>query len=60
MVKNFNMFTGKVDIIPDKTDNKQAIELERYKLGKEAGRVIKTRTQAQPPAPKDRAQQSLF
>lgn len=60
MVKNLNMFTGKVDIIPDKTDSKQAIELERYKLGKDAGRVIKTRSQAAPPVPRDRAQISMF
>jgi len=60
MVKNLNMFTGKVDIIADASDSKQAIELERYKLGKDAGRVIKTRSQAQPPAPKDRAQITMF
>jgi hypothetical protein len=60
MVKNLNLFTGKVDIIADPTDSKQAIEFERYKLGKDAGRVIKPRTQAAPPAPKDRTQTSLF
>ena len=60
MVKNINMFTGKVDIIADSTDSKQAIEFERHKLGKDAGRVIKTRSQAAPPAPKDRAQIGLF
>jgi len=60
MVKNLNLFTGKVDIIADPSDSKQAIEFERYKLGAQAGRVIKTRSQAAPPAPKDRAQVSLF
>jgi len=60
MVKNLNLFTGKVDIIADSSDSKQAIDYARHQLGSQAGRIIRTRSQAPAPGPKDRAQQSLF
>lgn len=60
MVKNINMFTGKVDIIADSSDSKQAIDYARHQLGKDAGRVIRARqTNTAPPA-KDKAQIGLF
>lgn len=58
MVKQSNLFTGKIDILCT-SDEKKAAELERYKLGVQAGRVI-IENRPQVRKEQDRQQVSLF
>lgn len=58
MVKQSNLFTGKIDILCT-SDEKKVAEFERYKLGTQAGRVI-VENRPQVRKEQSRQQASLF
>jgi hypothetical protein len=61
MVKQRNIFTGKVDILTDPNDNREQVARALHELGSEGGRIIKTEGQRVPvAAPKIQNQIRLF
>jgi hypothetical protein len=61
MVKQRNIFTGKIDILTDPSDERGAVAMALYQLGSEAGKVVKSQGQKVPkPEPQTRNQINLF
>lgn len=61
MVRQPNIFTGKVDILTDPKDSPEQVARAYHALGDQAGKIVKTRTR--PPAPRIEAptnQVSIF
>lgn len=50
MVKQRNIFTGKVDILTDPSDDKGTVALALHALGSKAGKVVKSNAKLPPPS----------
>lgn len=61
MIKQHNIFSGKVDLITDPSDNRAKVALALYALQEQAGRVIGAQAPRVKPMPKrDEQQISMF
>jgi hypothetical protein len=49
MVKQQNIFTGKVDILQDPADSIEQVYRAHHALGSQAGKIVKIRTRPAPP-----------
>jgi hypothetical protein len=61
MVKQRNIFTGKIDILTDPSDERGAVAMALHQLGSEAGKIVKSQGQkARRPEPEAANQVNLF
>jgi len=61
MVKQRNIFTGKVDILTDPSDSREQVARALHALGSEAGKIVKSQGQKVPARPAEiRNQVGLF
>lgn len=60
MVKQRNIFSGKVDILTDPGDDRAKVALEYHALGSQAGRLVRTNARPQAPKVEVQNQVSLF
>jgi len=61
MIKQRNLFSGKIDILVDGNEDRETAARELHKLGAEGGRIIKAEGQRAPvTAPKIENQIRLF
>lgn len=60
MVKQRNIFTGKVDILTDPGDDRAKVALEYHALGSQAGRLVKSNQRMTVPKVEVRNQVTLF
>jgi len=51
MVKQRNIFTGKVDILTDPSDSREQVARALHALGSEGGKIVKSQGQKAPARP---------